>query len=106
MVIRAARGVGDKILFAYPEIGFTARVDMLGNDWPCILDPLPGDKDSFNISPGKIDVQQCAFRQSFREDLAYSSYRKTRSFSEVKLLSGDQTKGQARNAQNGRLQGA
>src|SRR5438105_3276404 len=56
VVVRADIGVGIKIFFADPKIGFAARVDVFSDDGPRILDTLPCDDDALDFSRREIDV--------------------------------------------------
>src|ERR1041384_7648103 len=99
-IISSVLGVGTKVLLSDPEIRLASRIDMLSDNRTRVLDSLTRDLDAFDLAQWHVDVQESSFRQSLAQNFSYSKQCESRSFCEVKVLSGHQTNCYSRDAQD------
>src|SRR6185295_14231413 len=106
VVISAGGGAVVEVFFTDPEIRLPAGVDMFADNWTSIFDSLSRDAYAFYLFSRNIDIQQSTFRESFRQDLPHCEHGKLRSLPKVESFTSNETKGQARNAENSGFEGA
>src|SRR2546421_12649334 len=97
-IISSVLCVGTKVLLSDPEIWLAARIDVLSDNRACVLNSLTRDLDALDLAQWHVDVQESPFGQPLAQNLSYSQQCKSRSFCEVKVLSGHQTDCYSRDA--------
>src|SRR5689334_21682110 len=98
MVISALSRVGIEILFANPEVRFAAGVDVFGDDRSGILNCVPRDLHSFELTLRYVDVQQGSLKQPLFQHFPGSKNTECRRLLEVEVLAGNQTECESRHA--------
>src|SRR5580765_4776927 len=106
VVISAGGGAVVEVFFTDPEIRLPAGIDMFADNRASIFDSLSRDANAFYLFSRNIDVQQTPFRESFRHDLPHCNHFELRSRAKVESFTRNETKGQARNAENRGFEGA
>src|SRR5205807_2012790 len=97
-IISSVLCVRTKVLLSDPEIWLAARIDVLCDNRARVLDSLTRDLDALDLAYWHVDVQESSFRQSLAQNFPYGKQCESRSFCEVKVLSGHQTNCYSRNA--------
>src|SRR5947209_7715072 len=99
-IISSVLCVGTKVLLSDPEIRLAARIDVLSDNRARVLNSLTGDLDSLDFAWWHVDVQERSFRQSLAQNFSDGKQCESRSFCEVKVLSGHQTNCYSRDTQD------
>src|ERR1051326_3705866 len=87
-IISSVFCVGTKVLLSDPEIRLASRIDMLGDNRARILNPLPRDLDTLDLTQWYVDVQERSVRQSLTQNLSHCKQCEPCSLGEVEIFSG------------------
>src|ERR1700752_1112407 len=98
--------MGVEVLFTDPKISFAARINVFADNGSGVLDSLSRYLHSLDCSGRNVDVQKCAYRQPFFQNLPRSDYGERSRLSEIKIVSGNKTQRNAGNPKNSCFQSA